>query len=128
MIMRIFDIMDSRIGTISANDYAIEALRMMSAQQCPWIFVLEANELAGVIYARDLERYSETVLRDRDVREYLVSNVATVDADLDIQEAERLLRISGKGFLAVTKEGRPIGIITPKSLVLPGRKFTLQAS
>jgi len=126
--MRIFDIMDSTVGTISANDYAIEALRMMIKQKCPWIFVLESNELAGVIYARDLERYSETVLRDRDVREYLVSNVGTIEADTDIQEAERLLRNSTRGFLAVIKDGRPIGMLTPKCLVLPGRKFNLQAS
>lgn len=126
--MHISEIMDTGFSTISANDYAIEAQRIMTTRQCPWLFVLDRNELAGIICARDLERYSEATLRDRDVREFMVTSVLPITSDADIQEAERMLRGSSRGFLAVVKEGRPVGVITPKSLVRPGRKFNLQAS
>jgi len=128
MNMRVYDIMDSRIATVSANDYAAEALRLMTLWRRPWIFVLDCNELIGIAYAKDMERLSQSLLREQDVREHLKTNLLAIGPDADAQEAERMLRLGRREFLTVVKDGCPIGIITPDSLTRPGQTVSLQAS
>jgi predicted transcriptional regulator len=126
--MQLHEIMDSRIGTVSANDYALEALRHMKAQKLDWSFVLDRNQVSGVVFAQDLARFSETALKDRDVREYLTPNLVMVDIETEPQEAARMLRFSGQGFVGVIKGEQPVGILTTESLARSSRCVALQAS
>lgn len=130
--MRVYDIMDSRIATVSANDYAAEALRLMTLGSRPWIFVLDCKELIGIAYASDMERLSESLLREQDVREHLRTNLLAIGPEADTKEAERLLRTDRRDFLTVVKDGCPIGIITRDSLSRSrnrsGKAVSLQAS
>lgn len=130
--MRVYDIMDSRIATVSANDYAAEALRLMTLGRRAWIFVLDCKELIGIAYASDMERLSESLLREQDVREHLKTNLLAIDPEADTKEAERLLRTGRRDFLTVVKDGCPIGIITRDSLTRSGSRsgkaVSLQAS
>jgi predicted transcriptional regulator len=127
--MQLNEMMDSRIGTVSANDYALEALRHMKAQKLDWSFVLDRNQVSGVVFARDLARLSETTLKEKDVREYLTTNLVIVDIETEPQEAARLLRHSGRGFVGVVKGNQPVGMLTSESLAHPSRhRVKLQAS
>jgi len=126
--MQLYDVMDSNIGTVSANDYAVEALRHMKARKLDWSFVLDCNQVSGVIFAQDLARLSEATLIERDVREYLITNLVMVDIDTEPQEAVRLLRFSERDFIGVVKDHQPVGILTTESLSRPSRNLVLQAS
>lgn len=126
--MHLYEIMDSRIGTVSANDYALEALRHMTTRQLDWSFVLDRNQVSGVVFARDLVKMSEATLKERDVREYLTTNLVMVDIETEPQEAARLLRFSEQGFVGVVKDNQPVGILTTESLGRPGRSMELQVS
>jgi len=126
--MHLYDIMDPRIGTVSANDYAVEALRHMASKKLDWTFVLDRNEVSGVVFARDLERLSEATLKEHDVREYITTNLVMVDVATEPQEAARLLRFCGRNFVGVVKGNQPVGMLTRESLARPSQAINLQAS
>lgn len=108
--------MDTNVLTISVNDYAIEAKRLMLQHDRAWIIALEQTQIAGVVLAKDLERLSEAILKERDVGEYISTDLLMVSRDAQPQEAERLLRRSGRDFLTVMDENWPIGILTQDDL------------
>lgn len=109
-------IMEPAGECVSANDYALEALRRLRQTGRSWAFVLDGNTVAGVVFANDLAREPEKTLRTGDAREYMKSELILVGSAVDSQEAERMLRLSRQDFLAVVERNRPIGIITRESL------------
>lgn len=114
--MQLTEIMEAEILTISANDYAIEALRLMSQRNAPWAIVLDRDWIAGIVYAHELNRFPETMLKERDVQEYLRTDLLVIPEHAQPQEAERLLRNSAMDFLIVIRDNRPMGMITRDSL------------
>ena len=120
--MHIHELMDSRISTVSANDYAAEALRVMASRNLSWSFVLDRNQIAGIIRAKDLARLSDALLKERDVREYVITSLVTVNIEADLNEAERLLRRSGQHFLGIIKGNLPVGILTQGALTQFGKQ------
>lgn len=118
--MHIHELMDSRISTVSANDYAAEALRVMASRNLSWSFVLDRNQVVGMVHAKDLSRLSDGVLKECDVREYVNTSLITIHIETDINEAERLLRRSGHAFLGIVKNDLPIGILTQEAIIRAG--------
>ncbi len=102
--------------TISVNDYAMEAQRLMAQQQSGWIVVLEGLQMIGVVFAQELGALPPATLNDLDVREYLRPFPLTVSSDVSIEEAKRQLIRSGLDFMAVMENNQPIGILTLASL------------
>lgn len=120
--MRLLDLMEPEILTISANDYAIEARRLMEQQHTNWILVLEKSQIAGVVLAQELASLPEGMLKERDVREYIRPNLLTINCEAQPREAERMLNRSGRNFLVVVQDNHPIGVITQESLVHGSRR------
>jgi predicted transcriptional regulator len=118
MTMRLHELMDSRFVTVSANDYAAEALQLMQTRKLSWCFVLDRNEIAGLVWAKDLARSSDMMLKERDVREYIAPGLPTVNIETDSQDALRLLQRSGQRILGIIKNNLPVGILTQESLTL----------
>lgn len=118
--MHIHELMDSRISTVSANDYAAEALRVMASRNLSWSFVLDRNQVVGMIQAKDLSRLSDELLKECDVREYVNTSLITIHIETDLNEAERLLRRSGHPFLGIIKNDLPIGILTQEAIIRSG--------
>jgi CBS domain-containing protein len=114
--MRLLDLIQPEGLTISVNDYAIEAQRLMAEQQTSWIIVLEGLQMVGVVFERDLRGLPPALLNERDVREYVSAYPLTVDSGVSIQEASRLLNRSGLDFLTVLRDNQPIGIVTRENL------------
>jgi CBS domain-containing protein len=52
------------------------------------------------------------------IRDVMTGNVRTVDASATIVEAARMLAEAGVGSLPVVEDGRPIGIVTDRDLVV----------
>lgn len=122
--MSLLEVMDSRVEFVSANDYAIEALRMMHARKVPWICVLDRDNVTGVILAKDLEKIPDNRLQEEDVREHLQGAQVGIQADTEPQQAERLLRFSGLRFLIVWLGSRVAGILTKETLSRPGFRLS----
>ena len=114
--MHLYEIMDSRIGTVSANDYALEALRIMTMRRLSWCFVLDRNQVAGIIRYKDLARLSDAVLKEQDVREYVMPSLVTVSIDTELKEAKRILQRCGQHFVGVVKNDLPVGILTLEAM------------
>lgn len=114
--MRLLDLIQPAVLTISMNDYAIEAQRLMVQQQSSWIIVLEGLQMVGVVFAEELSGLSPALLNERDVREYVRAYPLMVNHDVSIQEAQRLLKRSGLDFLTVLRDNQPVGIITQANL------------
>src|SRR5690348_8375407 len=103
MNMRLHELMDSRFVAVSANDYATEALQLMQTRNLSWCFVLDRHGIAGLVWAKDLARSSDVVLKERDVREYMAPGLPTVNIETDSQDALRLLQRSGQRILGIIK-------------------------
>lgn len=114
--MRIDEFMDTQVLTISVNDYAFEAKRLMAQQACDWMIALDRADVAGVVFAQELERASEAALKERDVREYVSAAWLRVNRDIQPQAAERLLRRSGYDLMVVVDENGLVGIVTLDTL------------
>lgn len=110
--MHLHELMDPRIGTVSANDYAAEALQLMNSRNLSWCFVLDRNEVTGLVWADDLAHLPDTLLKERDVREFVTTSLLTVSIDTDLQEVERLLHRSGQHLLGIIQNNLPVGIIS----------------
>ncbi len=115
--MTLQESMDPRIGSVSANDYAAEALRLMMTRHLGWLFVLDRNEIAGVVTARELARWPDELLKERDVREFLTQPLLTIPIETDEMEAANRLQRSGLRFAGITRSNLPVGFITPDALI-----------
>lgn len=114
--MFLHEVMESDIATVSAFDYAVEALTLMRRACLERVFVLDRDEIAGVVFRHDLERQSEAALRDRDVREYMNTGLAMADAQSTLEEAERLMRRRRLVYLAVMQNKRLVGAVPIRDL------------
>jgi len=51
------------------------------------------------------------------VKDYMVKEIATIRAEVDIATAARKMADNPRGYLIVLEEGRPLGMITERNLV-----------
>lgn len=58
-----------QVDIISANDYLLEALRLMTLCRSERLQVLEGSQVVGVIYREDIERLPDRILQHADVRD-----------------------------------------------------------
>jgi CBS domain-containing protein len=92
-----------------------EAARTMAENQVGAVLVVEGDALRGILSERDL--VSRIVAEKKDPAATKVSAVATtdvvsVDVAVHIRECVQLLRDKGIRHLPVTKNGKPIGILS----------------
>lgn len=117
--MLLQEVMSRDISAVSANDYALAALRYMRSRNLDRVFVLERDRVAGVVFARDLERYSDEILTERDVREYMSTDLSVIAPDSTLEEAASVLERGRVACLAVVKNNRLLGSITADVLRNP---------
>lgn len=114
--MRLYDILAEPVVTVSANDYAASALELIRMRGVSKVFVLDRDEIAGVIFKEDVIRQSESWLQERDAREVMTTDLQVVSPEFDSGEAERMLHLGGFACLVV-HDGRQIqGAVTREDL------------
>jgi hypothetical protein len=90
MLLR--DVLETTNEFVSANDYAVDALERMRSNGNRWSFVVDRDEVIGLVFTQTLESHPTSVLRTTDVKEHINSELPDIqDADLDL-----LLRSSQK--------------------------------
>lgn len=109
-------LMEPRVPTVSANDYAESALLVMWRYGVTQAFVVERNALVGVVYWHDLQRDVQTVRMDRDVREYMRANVPVLEPQVTADDAWRVMQSRGVDSLPVVQGHRLLGMVTRRAL------------
>jgi len=103
-------------ATLEASATAVDAGERLSQQDVRAVLVTDADgALVGVITRTTLVR--EVIAAARDPRSTLLGEIAeaprfTIDADLDVDEAFRLLEEHDLERVPVVEEGRLVGVLS----------------
>ncbi|MBI3455301.1 MAG: CBS domain-containing protein [Candidatus Rokubacteria bacterium] len=122
--MRVRDIMQPRVVTITPKTTLPEAVRLAAERRIRHLPVVDAGDLVGIVSDRDLKRAMASpatsleahelnyLLNRLTVAEIMTSPVITIGPTFPAEEAARLMAQERIGALPVTEADRLIGIVT----------------
>ena len=122
--MRVADVMQSKIVTISPQTTLPAAKRVMAEHGVRHVLVVDDGLLLGLVSTHDLARalpspatslarYEVRSLPDRVTAEEITSRpVIVVEPSRALEDAVRLMRAEGISALPVTNAGRLVGLLT----------------
>ena len=119
--MKVRDAMAQTISTAKPGDSIQRVAQLMKKEDAGFIPVVEGDSLLGVITDRDIvlrciAEGNGDVLEQK-VDSYMSKNVATVEAQADIEEAAKIMERQEIRRLAVVDNGRLVGILSHGNLV-----------
>jgi CBS domain-containing protein len=109
------DIMSSRVFAVSPATAGDVAMEVAGEKHVEHLMVSRGSELVGVLCTCDLWEAAEAP-----VASVMSSPPVTIEADVPIDEAARLLHTSGVGCLPVLDQGHVVGVITRGDLARRG--------
>ncbi|OAG27207.1 CBS domain-containing protein [Thermodesulfatator autotrophicus] len=116
--MRIKHWMIKDVITISPEATVEEAIQLMKKHSIRHLPVVEGDELVGLVTESSIRQYTLPSLKDTlPIKEVMILNPITVDAEATIDEAARLIHRHKIGGLPVTQAGKLVGIITVTDLL-----------
>lgn len=110
-----------RSGVAVAPDRTIlDVARVMERSGIGLVAVLDADELVGVVTDRDLVRrgLARGMPADSRIDAVMSSPVLTIDADVDLRQANDVFRLHRVRRLAVVDHGRFIGVLSLDDLLV----------
>jgi CBS domain-containing protein len=110
-----------RSGVAIAPDRPIsEAAAIMEQAGVGSLAVIDHEQLIGIVTDRDLVRRALARRLPNDIRvdSVMSAPVVTIDADADLHEAYKLFRSNAVRRLAVTRNGRFVGMVTVDDLLV----------
>jgi acetoin utilization protein AcuB len=111
--MRLGDIMENSVATISTDDTADLAWEKMRRERIHHLVVMNGCSVVGVLSARDLGGTRGGRLREaQTVGDMMTANVVTATPTTTVREAANLLRGRSIGCLPVIDKGALRGIVT----------------
>ncbi len=116
--MRIKHWMIKDVITISPEATVEDAIQLMKKHSIRHLPVTEGDKLVGLVTESSIRQYAlPAVMEKLPIREVMIINPITVDAEATIDEAARLIYRYKIGGLPVLQEGRLVGIITVTDLL-----------
>jgi CBS domain-containing protein len=115
MARTVEEIMTRDPRTVSADDPIIDAARIMRDSDIGDVIVTDNGEVTGIVTDRDIvvRGVAEGVdAGSTAVREVCTTGVETIEPDMSVDDALRLMREHDIRRLPVTRHGRPVGIIS----------------
>jgi CBS domain-containing protein len=109
------EIMTRDPRTVNADDAIVEAARTMRDSDIGDVVVLEDGQVSGIVTDRDIVVRGVAEGRDADsttVSEVCTTGIETIDPDSSVDDALRMMREHDIRRLPVTKNGRPVGILS----------------
>jgi acetoin utilization protein AcuB len=117
-IMRVAEIMTTRVRTVGPADAAELAWERMRLHRIHHLVVTRDWDIVGVITDRDLGGRRGRELREgRSVRDLMTPAVTTVTPGTTVREAANLMRGHGAGCLPVVEGRSLVGIVTVWDLI-----------
>lgn len=104
---------------IDADASIAQAARLMSTQNVSSVLVGTPERMLGIVTDRDLRNRVLAAGRDpaAAVREIMTADPASMDVDRPVFEAYLVMVNRGIHHLPLTRDGRPIGMITTRDLI-----------
>lgn len=127
--MKVRDIMVAELVTLHVDEELSLASDIMNLARIRHLPIMEGERLVGIISQRDLFRaslasvmghdYAETRdhLKSVSIRDAMVSKVITVEPDVEIQEAGRIMLEKKIGCLPVIEDDRLVGMVTETDIL-----------
>ncbi len=101
--------------TVNADDAIVEAARIMRDSDIGDAVVMDGGQVNGIVTDRDIVVRGVAEGRDpgsTPVSEVCTTGVETIDPSASVDDALRLMREHDIRRLPVTKNGRPVGILS----------------
>ena len=113
------DLMTKDVLTVEPSDTIGEAAEKMQDANVGAVVVVEDMvRIVGIVTERDLLRAVASRARAAEarVRQWMTPNPVTIDPDLTIEEAAKIMFDNNFRHLPVVKDGRPLGIVSLRVL------------
>ena len=111
------DVMSSPVKFINASQSLKAAGALMTRYNINALPVFEAGRLTGIITRQIIEKASFHGLKDVPVKEYMISEFATVNPQTPWVEVQKLIVENNQRFLPVIEGGKLSGVITRTDLL-----------
>jgi CBS domain-containing protein len=115
MARKVEEIMTRDPRTVNADDTIVDAARTMRDSDIGDVVVMDGGQVSGIVTDRDIVVRGVADGRDAEstvVSEVCTTGIETIDPDASVDDALRLMREHDIRRLPVTKNGRPIGILS----------------
>lgn len=115
MAQTVEEIMTRDPRTIDASDTIADAARVMRDGDIGDVVVVEGGQVSGIVTDRDIVIRGVADGRDPDstaVSDVCTTGVETIEPGASVDDAVRRMRESDIRRLPVTKNGRPVGIVS----------------
>ncbi len=110
--------MVKNVITITPEATVEEAIQLMKKHSIRHLPVVEKERLVGLVTESSIRQYLLPSVMDKlPIREVMIINPITIDADATIDEAARLIYRYKIGGLPVMQQGRLVGIVTVTDLL-----------
>ena len=120
MLCEVGDLMSREIRTVAADAPLREAGRVMGQFNVGSLLVVKGGQYVGVLTDTDLARkgMAQGVNPEKDTVQSLMSSpIISIDCHKLVEEARVLMKTKGIRHLAVTEEGKIVGIISLADLI-----------
>jgi CBS domain-containing protein len=104
---------------VAPEDTLGEVAERMTERNVGAVVVKDFGRLIGILTERDLLKAMAARVHSSEarVREWMTEDPVTVDADLALDEAERLMIVRGFRHLPVVSEGDVVGVVSLRRVV-----------
>ena len=113
------DLMVKDVLTVEPSDTIGEAAEKMVAANVGAVVVVEDMvRIVGIVTERDLLRAVASRARAAEarVRQWMTPDPVTIEPDVEVDEAARIMFAHNVRHLPVVKDGRPLGIVSLRVL------------
>jgi CBS domain-containing protein len=120
LLSEVGELMSREIRTIAPDTTLREASRLMGKYNVGSLLVLGGGQYLGILTDTDLARkgLAQGVNPEKDkVQSFMSSPIITIDIHRLVEEAQALMKGKGIRHLAVTEEGKIVGIISLGDLI-----------
>lgn len=117
--IQIKDVMIKNVATISQDEKVTTAAKRMSKKNIGSILVIDAGDPIGILTEKDLLHKIVALGKDSNeilVRDIMTSSLITVEPDMSIFEAHKLMHDHHFRRLPVVKDNELLGIVTETDL------------
>jgi CBS domain-containing protein len=113
-------LMATTLATIQSNATILAAAQLMHEKRIGSLLTIEAGEIVGIVTERDLVRKGLASSRDAGsthVSAVMSSPLLSIDVNRTIRDASKAMAEQGVRHLAVTENGKIVGVLSVRDLV-----------
>jgi len=113
-------LMATTLATIQSDASLLAAAQMMGEKRMGSLLTIEAGEIVGIVTERDLIRKGLASNRDAGsthVSAVMSSPLLSIDVNRTIRSASKVMAEQGVRHLAVTENGKIVGVLSVRDLV-----------